>query len=316
MIASTPVPADPQGTLNQYFADKKARAAGDCTAGVINGQKMRLVVVGNQLDYRALSLLEKIKAFFGFGPAAFKKVVKFCGENGIEHRRLAITVLQYNRDHIFGSKKVESLFLKTYPGSLPADDELDARDVEGRTALHQAAGALDQHVKLTELILRGADIDIRDNSGVTAFMEACIEGDTVAAECLRLAGANVQARDKDGNTALHYHASEDDVSEKMINYLLDHDAAINSKNKMGRTALHEACQGPSYEVCKLLVERGAKVEEKDSDGMTPLMIACIHNRDETVKMLIEHGAKIENREALIALAKSSGAILVVKLLQS
>ena len=78
--------------------------------------------------------------------------------------------------------------------------------------IHLAAG-LDQADAATLLINHGCDVDIRDNRGWTALMEAAIHGNVSVAEVLLRAGANAQLKEKQGRTAW-YFATDEDIARK------------------------------------------------------------------------------------------------------
>ncbi len=59
----------------------------------------------------------------------------------------------------------------------PEDQESEDRGKYGRTPLHIAVMD-DDHDKIRELIANGANIDMRDNSGLTPFVYALLEGKT------------------------------------------------------------------------------------------------------------------------------------------
>ncbi len=80
--------------------------------------------------------------------------------------------------------------------------DLEARDGDGRTALHFAAASNTNEKVVAALLDAGADVNCRTNSGMTPLMEAArasLNPDVV--ELLLDRGADVKARAKDGRTA-------------------------------------------------------------------------------------------------------------------
>jgi uncharacterized protein len=78
--------------------------------------------------------------------------------------------------------------------------DVNARDSEGRTALHQA---IRWGVQFTRLLLdHGANVNARDNDGRTELMLAAEGGRLDVAKALLAEGANVRLKDKKGKTAL------------------------------------------------------------------------------------------------------------------
>lgn len=96
---------------------------------------------------------------------------------------------------------------------IAAGANVNARDNNGNTPLHEASQSFRGHTDLPEiiriLIAAGAKVDARNNDGVTPLMWAA-EGNAVEnAEALIAAGADVNAKTNDGYTPLWYaaHAS-------------------------------------------------------------------------------------------------------------
>lgn len=83
--------------------------------------------------------------------------------------------------------------------------QLDAPDLQGRTALHLAA-ARGHSGAVTELWARGATIDTCDLHGWTALHHASRAGHTEVALQLVIAGSLVSASDPHGITAAHLAA--------------------------------------------------------------------------------------------------------------
>uniref|UniRef100_A0A0G4GPD1 Uncharacterized protein n=1 Tax=Chromera velia CCMP2878 TaxID=1169474 RepID=A0A0G4GPD1_9ALVE len=141
---------------------------------------------------------------------------------------------------------------------------------DGRTALHMAAENNKRDV-LTLLLLRGADVDVRDKFGMTPLHLAVRHGRKEICTILLEMNASVGAKSNGGCTPLHIAAQYN--RKEICSLLLDHGAKVNCKDGLGYTPLHRAAQYGKKEMVSLLVERGAEVNTKDNIGWTPFRVA-------------------------------------------
>jgi ankyrin repeat protein len=122
---------------------------------------------------------------------------------------------------------------------------------------------------LAQLVERGAQIDSRDQGGMTPFLAA------------------VQANNEDA-----------------VAFLLDHGVDINEHDNLGRNALHFLAENPRVDSSRLfttLLARGANTDATTVPGfrsdpagveVTPLHEAAFNNEPELVRLLIDHGANV------------------------
>ncbi len=175
---------------------------------------------------------------------------------------------------------------------------------------------------IQRLVDAGADLNARDNAGMTALMRA-IEGARPfpdAVEALIAAGANLDIVNIQGNTALMYAvfrrrdelvtvlrdagASEAGVANVLlcqgaytgdistVRQLLN-DQAVNVNHVLISTPLSNACMNGHTEIVRLLIEAGANVSQPESQGyFTPLIRAAYGGHGEITRMLLEAGADI------------------------
>jgi uncharacterized protein len=113
---------------------------------------------------------------------------------------------------------------------------------------------------VTELIAKGADVDVRESStGLNPLLIAAGQADPIVVDLLLKAGADVH------------------ISDSLA----------------GASALHKACQGGSVEVARSLVEAGAFVDAvAPTTGHTPLMDALWFKFPELAGYLLEAGAGV------------------------
>jgi ankyrin repeat protein len=164
--------------------------------------------------------------------------------------------------------------------------DVDARTVDGRTALH-AAAMLPMGGRVVKLLLEvGADVDARAITGTTPLFGAVAAG--VENTLLLLDhGANPNIPSQTGATPLMVARTAD-----VVWLLVAKGARINARSKRGETALAAAAGRGEDESVELLLSKGADVNATDYRGYTPLMHAAQYDRDalEVVRMLLAFGA--------------------------
>jgi len=172
------------------------------------------------------------------------------------------------------------------------------------------------------LLSRGADIEIRDKDGNTAFMEAVIAGNPASVEQLAKLGADTNTRNFSGDTPLHISAAIERVdlsaqllawggsiharnaqdrtpfqialnsSSRLIRTFLTRDR-INTSDDFGFSPLHIAVQenAPSVLISTIL-DLGGRQNSVDSEGRTPLRLALDLNYLETARILADQGGDV------------------------
>lgn len=165
--------------------------------------------------------------------------------------------------------------------------DINARDENGLTALMRTV----QH-NATEtaalLIKAGADVNARDRYGETALIKAALYDKAASAKLLIEAGADINVQDNDGRTALMRTAGHSctDVADLLM-------SAEDCTKGSGRTALvHAALRNDAARV-QSLIEAGADSNETDGRSETALMYAVKNRAAEAAKALIEAGADVD-----------------------
>ncbi|PPQ96354.1 hypothetical protein CVT26_005041 [Gymnopilus dilepis] len=137
---------------------------------------------------------------------------------------------------------------------------VNAMDVSGRTALHEAT--LYSHEAIVRLLLshRGLDINIKSRPGRTVLHEACRVGhEAIFRMLLSHPGVDVNAEGKSGRTALHEAAEMGHIV--IIKELLSlPDIGVTAKDTFGNTALDEAIRYGREPVVKLLSDTCIYIE--------------------------------------------------------
>ncbi len=141
--------------------------------------------------------------------------------------------------------------------------------------------------EVAKLITNKADVNIKDESGMTPLMWAARNGYINVAKLLIQNNAHVNAKNNEGQTALivtAVHLGDKD----MVRLLLENGAYANEKDNNGKTALiFAAIHGNKY-IVTLLLENGAQISTKDSGNMTALSWAAQKGNSGIVQLLLRH----------------------------
>jgi hypothetical protein len=137
----------------------------------------------------------------------------------------------------------------------------------------------------------GANINARDEHGLTSLMMAASSGNLSCIKLLISKGADVNATEFSGWTPLHWASDSDKLD--CVKYLVDNGASVNAKNFVGGSALLYAAEESDFDCANFLLSRGADVNCKDNDGMTPLIESAYLGNLLCVRLFISHGAIID-----------------------
>ena len=160
---------------------------------------------------------------------------------------------------------------------------INARDQDGLTPLMRAAFRSWNPDIIKPLLDNGADINVATPYAETALTFA--QGDKDVIRLLQAAGAKKNPAaasgkpDDFGNTALMFAANSGNIKE--MQSLIAAGANVNATNHAGNTALIIAARGESTAAAKLLLDKGAKVNAANGKGATALMLAAegCHHKD-------------------------------------
>lgn len=156
---------------------------------------------------------------------------------------------------------------------------------KGQTLLFTAARCNNDEC-LNFLINAGANLEVYDSRGRTAFHIAAICGHVRAMTILLGAGLSI-------NTTTGIHEDLLALSEKYESKQVpEHDFA---QNRVGLTALHEAAVYSKLSTVRWLVAHGADVNATSQVGWTPLHYAAMSAKTDNGALLLENGANVNAR---------------------
>lgn len=142
-----------------------------------------------------------------------------------------------------------------------------------------------------------ADVNARDNDGETPLHLAAGNGHLEIVRKLLARGAHVDARDKHQRTPLHGTARRGHV--EIVRELLAKDAHVNARDWLQWTPLHGAANQGKLEVVRLLLANGADVNARNGEWQRSLYYAADNGHVEIARELLKHGAILGKNQSII-----------------
>ena len=171
--------------------------------------------------------------------------------------------------------------------------DVNLRAEDGSTALLWAAHWND--TATADLLIRArADANLANDFGMTPLSRACTNGNAALVELLLNAGANPNTRIATGETPLMTCASTGNADA--VRALIARGAEVNAKEpSQNQDALMWAASERHANVVRLLVEAGANAQAHTKKGFTALHFAAREGDEDGVRQLLASGVNVNVR---------------------
>ncbi|XP_023228069.1 ankyrin repeat domain-containing protein 50-like [Centruroides sculpturatus] len=211
---------------------------------------------------------------------------------------------------------------------IDAGVDINARNVQGETALHLVCQARYFNVDIIHLLLDSgqADLNVQENlSGNTplhifikTFSSNGCNDVTVSIFKRMVDGTNINIHNHRGETLLHRMVTSIRDCGELMELFLNRGVDLNVVNERGETPLVCAIDKGYDSTAIFLIKCGTDTKICDRYGQTALHHAAQRNRSEVVAHLLEVGCPVNgqdvNGDTALYLAASKGNTEVVKLL--
>lgn len=142
----------------------------------------------------------------------------------------------------------------------------NVKSTSGRTPLHTLAGG---GIGVVDLLLsHGARINEQDNNGETPLH--LFYDDPVLCEALLDRGADPNLRNNEGLSAFAQLLDDSHFRADLLRRMIEAGADLKAVNTRGETVLHLAARAGTGDVFRLALEKGAALEAQDAQGNTVL----------------------------------------------
>ncbi len=169
-------------------------------------------------------------------------------------------------------------------------------DNEVMTKMLADRASCEDFKEIAQLLLSNkADIDAKDENGRTPLHEAAKYGNKDLAEVLLVLKPDVNMKDEYGQTALHLAAQNGHAD--VLTILLNNKALVDGKDSFKMAPIHHAAKNGKKEVVEKLIEKKADPNGggRDFYKMTPLEWAVDKGHADVVKVLLDNKAEVDNQ---------------------
>jgi ankyrin repeat protein len=176
--------------------------------------------------------------------------------------------------------------------------------------------------EVRRLLSVGADVNAKDNNGITPLHWACNKGHVQVFQALLEHGVVIEATDNDGLTALHWAVSQGQMA--VVNDLLSPNdsngattsilgkrksrggANIEAKTIGGNAPLHCASGQGHLPLVKALLSGGANILAANNQGSLPVNFAVMRQNSTVAKYLLQRiYFNVSTQQPVVALYTNS-----------
>ncbi|TFB06350.1 hypothetical protein CCMA1212_002330, partial [Trichoderma ghanense] len=188
-------------------------------------------------------------------------------------------------------------------GLLKTDPKLSKRkDDDGRYAIHWAASSNSHEIVLLLANQASFDPDIQDDSGWTPLMiAASVPNSEPILNLLLQRGADVNIKNNSGQliplkrlthlkSALHFVASKKNLDVARLLLAATPPASTRVRDRRGQYPIHRAAAVGSVPMVTLLLRNRSPLNVADSEGFTPLHHAVAEGHGDTAVALLKEEA--------------------------
>ena len=152
----------------------------------------------------------------------------------------------------------------------------------------------DDFKAVSEMLRDEGLIEARNQYGATPLMHAALYARAESVERLLTLGADVNARDNEGMTALMFAVAD----VRKVRMLIDKGADVHKQSKLGRNALLLAsAYAGNSPVVEALLNQGADIQYADKRGWTAVVLAARTGDSDLVRRLLDAGGTVNGGNA-------------------
>ena len=157
------------------------------------------------------------------------------------------------------------------------------------------------------LLSEGADVNGKDEDGVTPLMRAASAGRGDMVALMLASGADVQAKTSGGVSALMMASLGGYI--EAITPLLAAKSDVNTRDNQGRTALMAAASSGEAAAIQALLDAKADVNAEDATGGTAITYAAAEGHAGVVGLLQQRGARAGDLELILSAGRCNAEIV-------
>lgn len=121
---------------------------------------------------------------------------------------------------------------------------------------------------------------------MTPLLIAVLHGNVEGTQFLLESGADLNARDNEGMTAVHAALEPADaLGSRILRVLVDRGVAVDQLDSSGSTGLHLAASAGHLRALEVLLAAKADINLKDGQGRAPLLLAAFAGHTRCVEAL-------------------------------